>query len=68
MLCIIEKPILNLSEEQLAMLIAKKPFNEKGDKQTLQSYCLVLLRPICGNILEGLIFNEIFDFFLLKIN
>ena len=50
------------------MLIAKKAFNEKGDKQTLQSYCLVLLRPICRNILEGLMFNEIFDFFLLKIN
>ena len=40
------------------------PIHKKGDKQTLVSYCPVSLLPICGKILERLIFNEIFNFFI----
>ena len=41
--------------------------HKKGDKQTLENYCPVSLLPICRKILERLIFNEMFNFFL-KIN
>ena len=40
------------------------PIHKKGDKQTVTQYRLVSLLPICGNILEKLLFNEIFIFFL----
>ena len=43
------------------------PIHKKGDKKTLENYCPVSL-PICGKILERLMFNEMFSFFLLKIN
>ena len=39
------------------------PIHKKGDKQMLQNYCPVLLLPICGKILERLMFNEMFEFF-----
>ena len=37
---------------------------KKGDKQNLKNYRPVSLLPICGKILERLIFNEMFSFFL----
>ena len=40
------------------------PMHKKGDKQTVTQYRPVSLLPICGNILEKLLFNEIFIFFL----
>ena len=43
------------------------PIHKKGDKQMLQNYRPVSLLPICGKILERLMFNEMFEF-LLKIN
>ena len=39
------------------------PIHKKGDKQTLKNYHPVSLLPICGKILERLMFNEIFKFF-----
>ena len=39
------------------------PIDKKGDKQMLQNYCPVSLLPICGKILERLMFNEMFEFF-----
>ena len=39
------------------------PIHKKGDKQTLKNYRPVSLLPICGKILERLIFNEMFKFF-----
>ena len=43
------------------------PIHKEGDKQTLKNYRSVSLLPICGKILEGLLFNKIF-IFLLKIH
>ena len=40
------------------------PIHKKGDKQTLENYRPVLLLPICGKILERLLFNEMFHFFI----
>ena len=40
------------------------PIHKKGDKQTLKNYRPVSLLPICRKILERLIFNEMFDFFI----
>ena len=37
---------------------------KEGDKQTLKNSRSVSLIPICGKILEGLIFNEMFEFFI----
>ena len=38
--------------------------HKKGDKQTLKIYRLVSLLPICGKILERLMFNEMLKFFI----
>ena len=38
--------------------------HKKGDKQTLKNYRPVSLLPICGKILERLVFNEMFEFFI----
>ena len=38
--------------------------HKKGDKQILKNYRPVLLLPICGKILERLLFNEIFKLFI----
>ena len=38
--------------------------HKKGDKQTLKNYRPVSLLPICGKILERLMFNEMFKFFI----
>ena len=38
------------------------PIHKKGDKQTLENYRPVSLLPICGKILERLMFNEMFNF------
>ena len=43
------------------------PIHKKRDKQTLENYRPVSWLPICGKILEGLMFNEMFNFFM-KIN
>ena len=40
------------------------PIHKNGDKQTLKNYCPVSLLPICGKILERLMFNEMFKFFI----
>ena len=40
------------------------PIHEKGDKQTLENYRPVSVLPICGKILERLLFNEIINFFI----
>ena len=40
------------------------PIHRKGDKQMLQNYRPVLLLPICEKILERLLFNEMFEFFI----
>ena len=36
------------------------PIHKKDDKQTLKNYRPVSLLPICGKILEQLMFNEMF--------
>ena len=38
--------------------------HRKGDKQTLKNYRPVSLLPICGKILEQLMFNEMFELFI----
>ena len=40
------------------------PIQKKGDKQTVENYRPVLLLPICGKILERLMFNEMFNIFI----
>ena len=40
------------------------PIHKKGDKQALKNYRPVSLLPICGKILERLMFNEMFEFFI----
>ena len=40
------------------------PIHKKGDKKTLENYRPVSLLPICGKILERLLFNETFNFFI----
>ena len=39
------------------------PIYKKGDKQALENYRPVSLLPICGKILERLMFNKMFNFF-----
>ena len=40
------------------------PIHKKSDKQTLKNYRPVSLLPICRKILERLMFNEMFKFFI----
>ena len=40
------------------------PIHKKGNKQTLKNYRPLSLLPICGKILERLMFNEMFEFFI----
>ena len=40
------------------------PIHKKGDKQCLKKYRPVSQLPICGKILERLIFNEMFSFLI----
>ena len=40
------------------------PIHKKGDKQTLKNYRPVSLLPICGKILERLLINKMFKFFI----
>ena len=40
------------------------PIHKNGDKQSLKNYHPVSLLPICGKILERLMFNEMFKFFI----
>ena len=38
--------------------------HKKGNKKTLKNYCPISQLPICGKILERLMFNEMFKFFI----
>ena len=38
--------------------------HQKEDKQTLENYLPVSSLPICGQILERLLFNKMFNFFI----
>ena len=38
------------------------PIHTKGDKHCLKNYQPVLLLPVCGKVLERLIFNDMFRF------
>ena len=40
------------------------PIYKIGEMQTLKNYCPVSLLPIRGKILEGLLFNEMLNFFI----
>ena len=40
------------------------PIHKKDDKQCLENYRPISLLPVCGKILEKLIFNEMFKFFI----
>ena len=40
------------------------PTHKKGDKQALKNFRPVSLLPTCGKILERLIFNKMFNFFI----
>ena len=40
------------------------PIYKKGDKQTTENYRTVSLLPICGKILEKLMFKEMLNFFI----
>ena len=40
------------------------PTHKKGDKQAQKNFRPVSLLPICGKILERLIFNKMFNFFI----
>ena len=42
------------------------PIHKKGDKQMMQNFGPVLLLPIFGKIVERLMFNEMFEFFIEK--
>ena len=39
------------------------PIHKKGDKQAIKNYRPVSLLPICGKILERLLYDSMFDFF-----
>ena len=40
------------------------PIRKKGDNQKMKNYRPGSLLPLCGKILERLIFNEMFEFFI----
>ena len=40
------------------------PVFKKGNKQILKNYCLISLLPVCGKLLEKLILNKMFKFFI----
>ena len=40
------------------------PIHKKGDKHALENSRPLSLLPICGKILEGLMFKEMFNFFI----
>ena len=39
------------------------PVHNKNSKQLIESYCPISLLPVCGKILERLIYNKMFEFF-----
>ena len=39
---------------------------KKNDKQSLANYWLISLYPICGKIFERLLYNEMFNFFIIN--
>ena len=39
------------------------PVQKKGNKESLKNYRPISLLPICSNIFERLIYNEMFTFF-----
>ena len=40
------------------------PVHEKKDKQLLKNYRPISLLPICGKVLERLLYNSMFEFFI----
>ena len=40
------------------------PVHKKSDKQILKNYRPVSLLPICGKILESLIYNRLYEYFI----
>ena len=38
------------------------PAHKKGDKQNIKNYRPVSLLPICGNVFERILFNNMFSF------
>ena len=40
------------------------PIHKKNERQCLENYCPVSLLPFCGKILERLIFNDMFPYFI----
>ena len=53
--------VIFTSEWKMGYIVS---IHKKGDKQILKNYRPVLLLPICGKILERLLFNEIFKLFI----
>ena len=39
------------------------PVHKKINKQLIENYRPILLQPVCGNILEQIIYNKMFEFF-----
>ena len=61
---IIFKTCLRMGKFPLETKIANiVPIHKKGDKQTVINYRPVSLLPICGKILERLLYNEMLHFF-----
>ena len=42
------------------------PVHKKNDNQLLKNYRPISLLPICGKVLERLLYNSIFEFFIQK--
>ena len=62
---IIFKTCLRMGKFPLETKIANiVPIHKKGDKQTVINYRPVSLLPICGKILERLLYNKMLRFFL----
>ena len=42
------------------------PVHKRNNRQLIQNCCPISLLPVCGKILEQLIYNKIFEFFYKK--
>ena len=63
---IIFRNILYTSIYPYMWKLAVTPIFKKGDKQLIKNYRPISLLPICGKILENLIFNQLYSY--LNIN